>query len=148
MHEYSDRPFVQCHLARQVRKMATYKMRANQFTEEQYDQFMAKCRTQMGIDALCEYVCQDYEFDWNKLHKWLDTHWARLRKLIEEFNDVDLLHPQMFYRNAPATRGRKALRALGPSYEEDPRFIEDRERFKRELRGEQNTSRDSYEDLQ
>jgi len=131
----SERPFVACHVARQVRKMASYKFRNNQFTETQFDQFMAKCRASHVIDQLCDIIEEDEDFDWKDFKNWLGRKWSQLRSVVDAFEDVDLTQPLGFYQSAPVDKGRKARRALPPAYETDAAFIADKELFFAELEG-------------
>jgi hypothetical protein len=132
-----DRLFVKCLLARQLRKVAVYKNRNNQFTVAEFDQFMAKCRSIEGVDALCDAVEDLDGFNWKSIGSELNKHFAVLRRMIDALPEVDIeAPPQMFYNMAPETRGRRARRAMGPRYQVDEAFQKDKEQFEAELRGD------------
>jgi len=136
MKPLRDRPFVRCLLARELRRVASYKNRNNQFTEELFDQFMAKCRSAIVIDRLCTIVEEAGDFDWKKVGNWMNQHFGVLRGEVEAFDDVNLEAPETHYNMAPVSRGRKARRAAGPRYQSDVEFQRDKEQFEAELRGD------------
>lgn len=131
----SERPFVACHVARQVRKMASYKFRNKQFTEAQFDQFMAKCRAPEVVAQLCDVIEEDEDFDWKHFQNWIHRMWSKLRAVVDGFDDVSLEQPLGYYNAAPKSRGRRALRDRGPRYETEAAFIADKELFLAELEG-------------
>lgn len=127
------RPFVSMMIAREVRRSATRRLNANQFTPAQHDQFIAKLRTKKVVDAVCDFLEAEEDFDIRNLGKVLMTAWSRLRKVVEEFPDVSLEAPELHYNMAPVRRGRKARREAGPRYQDDPEFIADRDAFREEM---------------
>ena len=129
-----ERPFVSCHIARRVRKMASYKFRNKQFTEAEFDQFVAKCRAPHVVAALCDAVEGDAP-EWKGLDTWIHRMWSKLRAVVDGFDDVSLEQPLGYYNAAPKSRGRRALRDRGPRYETEAAFIADKELFLAELEG-------------
>lgn len=137
MKSFRDRPFVRCHLSRQLRKVAAYKNRNNQFSVAAYDQFTAKCRTELGIDVIVDFIEEKDDFSKKDPQGWFNQNFAELRKRIEAMEDLDLESPpQLFYNMAPEKRGRRARRARGPRYQTDAEFNRDREMWEAELRGD------------
>jgi hypothetical protein len=80
---------------------------------------------------------EDPEFSLHTIKKWIGKNWVAIRKLVESHEDLNLEgSPEMYYNAAPATRGRRARRAMGPKYQEAPEFRADKELFEAELRGD------------
>lgn len=137
-----DRPFMMAFVANQLRKVAIYYFNAKQFSEAEFDQFVAKTRTLAVMQALCDAV-EELDFDWKNPRKSVMKYWNLLRPIVDSFDNVDIEHPEMFYNMAPTRKGRKARRAMEPPYEEDPRFIADKALFEAELRGEHEKETDN-----
>ncbi len=125
----SERPFVSCHIARRVRKMASYKFRNNQFTEAEFDQFMAKCRAPDVVDQLCDIVEEASQLRWAKLDDFIHNNWTSFRAVVDGFPEVNLEQPLGHYNAAPKSRGRRALRDRGPRYQTEAAFVADKELF-------------------
>jgi len=140
-----DRPYVGYLICSRVRKMGAYKFRNKQFTEEQFDQFYAKCAAPYVVAALCDLLDEVENLDWKTFDTWLTKNWRQVRDTVDFFDDVDLATPLAYHDSAPKDRGRKARRAMPPSYKADPAFIADKELFEAELEGrvEENDSSES-----
>lgn len=128
------RPFVSSMVAREVRRHATRRLNAKQFTQDQHDQFSAKMRTKMVIEAVCDFLEAEEGFNTKNLNKHLMSSWSKLRDLVDEFPDVNLNKPEMLYNMASKSNRRQRVKR----YQEDREFVADRDAYREEQ------CRDSY----
>jgi len=122
------RPYVSCLFARLVRKEALFRFENNQINETQYDDVCSKTRTQVALDALCDYA-EAEGIDIYDMGQWMRTRsFQNIVDVLEAYPAVGGI-PELHY--TVGVQGRKARRAQGLPYNEQPEFLEDKEKYER-----------------
>lgn len=124
-----DRPFARALLSRTLRRVARTKYVGRQFTEATFDQFMGKTRCLKPMTEICYMVEEDESgtFLFSDMWPWVLNNWAKIVEVFDWHVDADLTNPELDYQNGPKKKGRRARRAMGPSYKESEEFLSDKE---------------------